>query len=218
MIGSFGQVGPGAAQLQANLPVQTKAPSGDFQTFLRMLTTQIQYQNPLEPIEASDFAVQLATFSSVEQQTKTNDLLAQIGTRMGLAELGNWIGQQALSAAPAYYDGAPLHLVPPEVVGANRAELIISDLTGQEVRRVAISPDSTDLLIDLADDAGAGLPHGHYKFSVESFAAGQSLGIHPTLSYNLIEEARNDAGLVLLVLRGGYLLNSDDIVGLRQST
>ena len=70
--------------------------SSDFQTFLRMLTTQMQNQNPLEPIEASDFAVQLATFSGVEQQVRTNDLLSQLTSRMGLSELANWVGREAL--------------------------------------------------------------------------------------------------------------------------
>ena len=43
---------------------------GDFQTFLKMLTTQIKNQDPLNPMEGSDFAVQLATFSGVEQQVQ----------------------------------------------------------------------------------------------------------------------------------------------------
>ena len=42
--------------------------SSDFETFLRMLTTQLQNQDPLNPVDSADFAVQLATFSSVEQQ------------------------------------------------------------------------------------------------------------------------------------------------------
>ena len=50
------------------VPPQTGVISSDFQTFLTMLTTQLQNQDPLNPVESSDFAVQLATFSGVEQQ------------------------------------------------------------------------------------------------------------------------------------------------------
>ncbi|MFV2001871.1 MAG: flagellar hook capping FlgD N-terminal domain-containing protein, partial [Paracoccaceae bacterium] len=53
--------------------------NSDFETFLKLLTTQLKNQDPLKPVDSSDFAVQLATFSSVEQQVKTNDLLTSLG-------------------------------------------------------------------------------------------------------------------------------------------
>ena len=53
--------------------------SSDFETFLKMLTVQMQNQDPLNPVDSSDYAIQLATFSGVEQQVKTNDLLASLG-------------------------------------------------------------------------------------------------------------------------------------------
>ena len=43
-----------------------------------MLTTQIKNQDPLNPMEGTEFAVQLATFSGVEQQVQTNQLLARL--------------------------------------------------------------------------------------------------------------------------------------------
>lgn len=57
--------------------------SSDFQTFLKMLTAQIQNQDPLNPTPSDEFAVQLATFSSVEQQVRTNDLLVALGAQFG---------------------------------------------------------------------------------------------------------------------------------------
>ena len=56
--------------------------SSDFETFLKMLTTQLQNQDPLDPVKSEDFAVQLATFSGVEQQVLTNDLLESLGAQM----------------------------------------------------------------------------------------------------------------------------------------
>ncbi len=40
--------------------------SADFETFLKMLTVQMQNQDPLNPVDSSDYATQLATFSGVE--------------------------------------------------------------------------------------------------------------------------------------------------------
>ena len=48
--------------------------------FLKLLTTQMQNQDPLNPIDSTDYAAQLATFSGVEQQVRTNSLLADLGT------------------------------------------------------------------------------------------------------------------------------------------
>jgi flagellar hook assembly protein FlgD len=52
--------------------------SADFETFLKMLTAQIQNQDPMNPIDSSDYATQLATFSSVEQQVLANSYLENI--------------------------------------------------------------------------------------------------------------------------------------------
>src|SRR5262249_34396879 len=52
--------------------------AGNFQTFLTLLTTQLQAQNPLDPLDTNQFTQQLVEFASVEQQLKTNDQLASL--------------------------------------------------------------------------------------------------------------------------------------------
>lgn len=47
-------------------------------TFLKLLTTQLQNQNPLDPIDTNEFTQQLVQFSTVEQSVKSNDLLQQL--------------------------------------------------------------------------------------------------------------------------------------------
>jgi flagellar basal-body rod modification protein FlgD len=43
-----------------------------------MLTTQLQNQNPLDPLDTNQFTQQLVQFASVEQQLKTNDQLSSL--------------------------------------------------------------------------------------------------------------------------------------------
>lgn len=66
--------------------------ASDFETFLKMLTAQARYQDPLEPIDLTEYASQLAQFSMVEQQVKTNDMLSalsgQFGHQVHVAEVG----------------------------------------------------------------------------------------------------------------------------------
>ena len=72
--------------------------SADFETFLRLLTAQMQHQDPLNPMESTQFASQLAEFSGVEQAVRTNDLLLGLQdalATLGMGQLGGWIGMQA---------------------------------------------------------------------------------------------------------------------------
>jgi flagellar basal-body rod modification protein FlgD len=49
--------------------------AGNFQTFLQLLTTQLQNQNPLDPLDTNQFTQQLVEFAGVEQQLNANDQL-----------------------------------------------------------------------------------------------------------------------------------------------
>ncbi len=59
--------------LNSNLDI-----AGNFQTFLTLLTTQLQNQNPLDPLDTNQFTQQLVEFAGVEQQLKTNDSLSSL--------------------------------------------------------------------------------------------------------------------------------------------
>src|ERR1700760_3589524 len=52
--------------------------AGNFQTFLTLLTTQLQNQNPLDPLDTNQFTQQLVEFAGVEQQLKSNDQLSTL--------------------------------------------------------------------------------------------------------------------------------------------
>src|SRR3977135_604804 len=52
--------------------------SGNFQTFRTLLTTRLQTQNPLDPLDTNQFTQQLVQFAGVEQQLKTNDQLSSL--------------------------------------------------------------------------------------------------------------------------------------------
>lgn len=192
--------------------------TSDFTTFLRMLTTQLQNQDPLDPVDSSDYAVQLATFSGVEQQVRTNNLLADLARRfdlLGMAQLSGWVGQEALTTAPVRFDGTPVTLIPDPVTGADSAVLVITDATGALVARETIPVDGEPYLWLGADAAGNPLPRGAYTISVESQRAGQVVETSPVASYARIEEARRGDTGVILRLAGGQEVDSSDILGLR---
>ena len=70
--------------------------SSNFDTFLTILTAQIQNQDPLEPMDSTQFTTQLVQFNGVEQQIKQNKNLESImGSQEALqvASASNYIGK-----------------------------------------------------------------------------------------------------------------------------
>jgi flagellar basal-body rod modification protein FlgD len=66
--------------------------AGNFDTFLQLLTTQLQNQNPLDPLDTNQFTQQLVEFSGVEQQLKTNDFLSSLVTANANTVNSNAVG------------------------------------------------------------------------------------------------------------------------------
>ena len=195
--------------------------SSDFETFIKMLTTQMQNQDPLNPIESADFAVQLATFSSVEQQVKTNDLLTSLADRvggLGVAQLAGWVGMTARAQMPVAFDGTPVALTVEASPNADNAELVVRDDSGNVVMRQAAPAVSGALEWAGLDDTGAPLPAGTYAISLESYQGDELLGSKDVIVHDRIVEARNEGGQTVLVMAGGQELAASEILGLRETT
>lgn len=193
--------------------------SSDFETFLRMLTVQMQNQDPLNPVDSSDYAVQLATFSQVEQSVLTNDLLKSLSAQMtsnGLAGLANWVGKEARAEAPAYFDGEPIILSPKLAVGADQAELIVRDKNGVDVQRLNIPISTTDSVewAGVASD-GTPFPEGLYSFEVVSTTAGEIIAEDPLDIYSVVTEVRTENGETMLILQGGAVVPASQVTALR---
>ena len=198
----------------------TSALTSDFDTFLRMLTVQIQNQDPLNPMESTEFATQLATFAGVEQQIRTNDRLSGLSDQLGLssmAQLSGWIGMEARVRGPAQFTGQPLTLSPNPPTLADTMQLIVLDASGTEVQRLPLPVSSDEIAWDGIDSTGVSLAHGPYSFRLESFAAGASLGVQDVEHYAVVREAQGDgSGGVNLVFDGGLVVAAATASALRK--
>ena len=192
--------------------------SSDFQTFLTMLTTQMQNQDPMNPIDSADYAVQLATFSGVEQAVRTNQLLESLQSQFGLlgmAQLAGWVGQEARATAPVYVDGTPITLSPNPAAIADRAVLVVEDAQGRVVSREDIPVSTEPYEWAGTGPTGAPLPTGTYSLSLESYNGNDLLRTTPMEYYAPIMEARGGTGGTKLVLRGGIEVLATDVTALR---
>lgn len=209
--------------LPSSTPTALSDPSGvlgsDFEVFLQMLTAQAQYQDPLEPMDNSEYAAQLAQFSMVEQQVMTNDLMEQLMTTLGannMSSAANWIGMEALVQGPVQYDGTPVTISPNPPITADQVDLIVSNAQGKEVQRIQIPTSSDPFSWTGLNASGNPLPNGEYTFEIESSAQGEVLITEPALSYSRVTEARIEEGETLLVLESGYMLTANNVAGLRE--
>lgn len=67
--------------------------------FLKLLTAQLQYQDPLEPATNTEFTSQMAQFSSLDAQQQSNSLLQQLLESQGTNQMNqavSYIGKQVV--------------------------------------------------------------------------------------------------------------------------
>ena len=193
--------------------------SSDFDTFIQMLTAQARYQDPLEPIDSSEYAAQLAQFSMVEQQVLSNDLLTALTSQLGMgtmSQMAGWIGMEARTTAPVAFDGSPITLYPKPAAIADEVQLIVRDSSGVIVQRAQMPVSSEPAVWAGVTETGAPFADGTYTFETESRREGQILSSAPAETYARITEARLLNGDTLLILHGGASILADDVTGLRE--
>lgn len=198
---------------------KSRALASDFETFLKMLTIQLKNQDPLNPVDSSEYAVQLATFSSVEQQVQTNDLLKSLATQLGasdMAQMGAWVGMEVRAPAARAFDGAsPLALRTETAPTADRAQLVVTSASGREVQRLDLPARGGDVQWSGRDAFGYAMLPGLYNFSVESFLGEDLLATTPVQSFSRIVEARIQDGQPLLVTAEGATVSASQVTAMR---
>jgi flagellar basal-body rod modification protein FlgD len=94
----------------------------DYSAFLRLLIAQMKNQDPMNPIDSTEYMSQLASFSSVEQAVKTNTKLDALLTSMALTQAEGMIGRVVTSA-----DGSVSGQVNAIRISADGAVALLSD-------------------------------------------------------------------------------------------
>ncbi|MBO9463880.1 flagellin biosynthesis protein FlgD [Tropicibacter sp. R15_0] len=194
--------------------------SSDFETFLKMMTAQVQNQDPLNPMDSSEYASQLATFSSVEQQVLTNDLLRNLGDMLGgnaLQQYGSWVGMDALARVPAEFTGNPIVIRPDYEPNADSAIVAVRNSAGEVVQRLSIPVGQEEVLWAGHDDQQNALPDDVYRFEIESYENGELTGTTLASVYTRVEEIRNQGTSVVVRLAGGIEVESTQVNGLRSA-
>ncbi|MGA1233467.1 MAG: FlgD immunoglobulin-like domain containing protein [Lutimaribacter sp.] len=171
----------------------------------------------MNPIDSTEYAMQLATFSSVEQQVLTNDLLRQMmgGQGAGLLDAARLIGQQVALAGPVPFQGAAVQMWAAPQPGASRAQLVVRDITGTEVARQSVAPDQGLLEWNGRTSTGQQAMAGSYLMTVEAWAGDVPLQPQPAQAYATVTELRDSALGVQVVTQTGAVAALSTVPAIR---
>jgi flagellar basal-body rod modification protein FlgD len=150
--------------------------------FLKLLTAQMQAQDPLNPMDSANFAAQLAQFSSVEQLTNINTKLTNLAASQASLQntmASDLIGKKVTVAGnTATLNG---QAVMPYTLPSDASAVAVSiyDATGALVRTAVLGQQSAgnnSYTWDGKDQNGNALPAGKYAFAISAVdASGQAI-------------------------------------------
>lgn len=181
-----------------------------FDQFLRLLTTQLQNQDPLSPMDSTEFTNQLVSFSSVEQQIKINDNLTQLlalsnasQATLGLSYIGLNVDMQG---SQFLYDGTnPARMSYTLPADATRSTVSILDENGAVVFSQAgeTAEGKHEFVWNGTDASGKVLPAGAYELRVGAIdTENKNLPLSTTVSGIVAGIETAEDGEILLLING----------------
>lgn len=192
----------------------------DYQSFLKLMTAQLRNQDPLAPMDGSQFITQLAQFSTVEQSVEANATLTQLldtlkasTTRFDMAFLGRTV---EASTDTFGLTGGEARLAYAVDASAAKVRIDILDGEGKPVRSLPgeIGAGRHELHWDGRLTDGSAAPDGTYRVKVVAQnAAGDALDAATVVS-DRVKEVRQVDGASIFVLEGGAQIGAGDILGI----
>ncbi len=159
--------------------------SSNLNDFLTLLTTQLTHQDPLAPMDSTQFTQQLVGFSQVEQQIQTN---SNLSTLISLQQSGQGTNAVSYLGTVVEANGNSLPLVNGQAKfsytlpsTAQSVKVTISDQNGNVINTVSGYANSGKNVVtwDGTDSNGNTVPDGVYSFQV-SATDGTGKAVTPT--------------------------------------
>lgn len=146
----------------------------DKDAFLKLLTTQMQQQDPTQPMDSTAFVAQLAQFSTLEQMSNTNDTLTKMLTGQTTAlktTAAGFVGKSAVfeSDEVTLEDGKTASINANLSQAAGNVAVVITDDEGNKVRTLSLGPAAAGnhtFTWDGHDDSGTQMAAGTYTATV----------------------------------------------------
>lgn len=182
--------------------------NADFDQFLRLLTTQLQNQDPLSPMDSAEFTNQLVQFSGVEQQIKTNESLDNLLamqtlnlTALGLSFIGKDVEVQGKTFAHKEGGTATLSYVLPETAASGTVSILDKDGNVVYSSNAELEAGRHTFTWDGKNKDGIVVPAGTYEIRVGALNATNGALNATTFVPGYVEslESNDDGSLALLI-------------------
>jgi len=199
--------------------------SNDYQMFLKLLTAQIKNQDPLSPMDATQFVQQTATFSQVEQAVKANTTLsslqATLSSTMSRMDAG-YIGRTVEASVDRFaFDGSTMKMAY-AASGATTVAINISDADGNIVRTIQGVPGSgrQEIVWDGTRNDGSKAAAGDYRIGIAAADKdGKAVDSLVVVTQRVREVVMGTGGgESTLVLEGGGKIYPSDIISVSEGT
>jgi flagellar basal-body rod modification protein FlgD len=186
----------------------------NFQTFLTLLTTQLQNQNPLDPLDTNQFTAQLVQFAGVEQQLRSNDQLKSLvdleksaQSTQALVYVGNTV---AVDGSTAQFDRSATWNI--QAPADATSTITITNATGQTVFSgdFSLKQGNASFVWDGKGNDGTQWPPGAYTLTATGKdASGNSVAISTEIQ-GIVDSVDLTASPPLLSI-GGQSYTTDKI-------
>lgn len=198
----------------------TGASTVDFNTFLTLLVTQLKNQDPLNPMDGTEFTSQIAEFSALEQQINTNNYLSQLVEQRDYGQQNlavSYLGKVVLAPGETMAmaedgGGAEFGYVLEET--AAKVEVSIYDEDGQLVRTVNGDTDEGNHIVtwDGKDEDGNDAAAGTYTVRVRAYDAEDTVLSSTVLTYGEVASVLNSDGEANLIMTDGRNIALEDVL------
>ena len=196
--------------------------SADMNTFLTLLTTQLKYQDPLDPMDTAEFTNQLVQYSSVEQAIQTNSKLDNL-LSLNISNLGAQAVSYIGKVAQVMGDVMPLengHAKATYTLDKNveSAVVLVKDLNGKVVysEQAKIVAGTHDFVWNGKDSNGTQLEDGAYQIEVTTkVGQGESPANVTTTIFGKVTGVASDSKGVYIGLGDAVTAGLGDILTVR---
>lgn len=189
--------------------------------FLKLLVAQLKHQDPLKPMENTEFVSQLAQFSSLEQTMGINsrlDLLALQSKGQSNTDAVSFIGKRvSVVGSTVALDGSGTGTpVAFELAGnAAKTSVVVRDKNGNTVRTLELgarTPGQVATIWDGKNNAGIVQPAGNYTISVNARSADDASVYASQKTQGTVTGVSYENGFAVLTLDSGVTAPISDLV------
>lgn len=197
-----------SSNVQTGTKSATEKLDEDFTQFLTLLTTQLQNQDPLSPMDSTEFTNQLVNFTGVEQQINSNKKLDSMIGMLAASSFSaamNYVGKEvSYVSSEANFDGTnPVTIN--YAVGDGTAvtkKINIYDSEGKIVftKDISSEADTSKFSWDGKNSEGTTLAKGTYSIRVDALDA-EGKGLDTTTVVNgTVKGVETQSGLTMLLV------------------